>query len=234
MNDVFKIKDKDVVSIVGSGGKTTLMNYLAKEFNKRKVLVSTTTKIRIPSQDFYDFIAFNKEEADIIKNINNKGIYVLGSKIKDNKLESFDLEYMKSITDNFDIVFLEADGSKEKYIKGWNETEPVILDNTTITIGIINLEILGKLVNENNVHRVEQFMDLTGAKLNDVIKKEHLIAVIKGEKGLFKNSKGRRILLINGVKDNQTRKIANEITEAILKKYNKTDEVIIGNKEWKC
>lgn len=234
MNDVFKIKDKDVVSIVGSGGKTTLMNYLAKEFNKRKVLVSTTTKIRIPSQDFYDFIAFNKEEADIIKNINNKGIYVLGSKIKDNKLESFDLEYMKSITDNFDIVFLEADGSKEKYIKGWNETEPVILDNTTITIGIINLEILGKLVNENNVHRVEQFMDLTGAKFNDVIKKEHLIAVIKGEKGLFKNSKGRRILLINGVKDNQTRKIANEITEAILKKYNKTDEVIIGNKEWKC
>ena len=234
MNDVFKIKDKDVVSIVGSGGKTTLMNYLAKEFNKRKVLVSTTTKIRIPSQGFYDFIAFNKEEADIIKNINNKGIYVLGSKIKDNKLESFDLEYMKSITDNFDIVFLEADGSKEKYIKGWNETEPVILDNTTITIGIINLEILGKLVNENNVHRVEQFMDLTGAKFNDVIKKEHLIAVIKGEKGLFKNSKGRRILLINGVKDNQTRKIANEITEAILKKYNKTDEVIIGNKEWKC
>lgn len=234
MNDVFKIKDKDVVSIVGSGGKTTLMNYLAKEFNKRKVLVSTTTKIRIPSQDFYDFIAFNKEEADAIKNINNKGIYVLGSKIKDNKLESFDLEYMKSITDNFDIVFLEADGSKEKYIKGWNETEPVILDNTTITIGIINLEILGKLVNENNVHRVEQFMDLTGAKLNDVIEKEHLIAVIRGEKGLFKNSKGRRILLINGVKDNQTRKIANEITETILKKHNKIDEVIIGNKEWKC
>lgn len=234
MNDVFKIKDKDVVSIVGSGGKTTLMNYLAKEFNKRKVLVSTTTKIRIPSQGFYDFIAFNKEEADTIKNINNKGIYVLGSKIKDNKLESFDLEYMKSITDNFDIVFLEADGSKEKYIKGWNETEPVILDNTTITIGIINLEILGKLVNENNVHRVEQFMDLTGAKLNDVIEKEHLIAVIRGEKGLFKNSKGRRILLINGVKDNQTRKIANEITETILKKHNKIDEVIIGNKEWKC
>lgn len=234
MNDVFKIKDKDVVSIVGSGGKTTLMNYLAKEFNKRKVLVSTTTKIRIPSQDFYDFIAFNKEEADAIKNINNKGIYVLGSKIKDNKLESFDLEYMKSITDNFDIVLLEADGSKEKYIKGWNETEPVILDNTTITIGIINLEILGKLVNENNVHRVEQFMDLTGAKLNDVIEKEHLIAVIRGEKGLFKNSKGRRILLINGVKDNKTRKIANEITETILKKHNKIDEVIIGNKEWKC
>ena len=234
MNDIFKIKDKDVVSIVGSGGKTTLMNYLAKEFNKRKVLVSTTTKIRIPSQDFYDFIAFNKEEADAIKNINNKGIYVLGSKIKDNKLESFDLEYMKSITDNFDIVLLEADGSKEKYIKGWNETEPVILDNTTITIGIINLEILGKLVNENNVHRVEQFMDLTGAKLNDVIEKEHLIAVIRGEKGLFKNSKGRRTLLINGVKDNKTRKIANEITETILKKHNKIDEVIIGNKEWKC
>ncbi len=234
MNDVFKIKDKDVVSIVGSGGKTTLMNYLAKEFNKRKVLVSTTTKIRIPSQGFYDFIAFNKEEADAIKNINNKGIYVLGSKIKDNKLESFDLEYMKSITDNFDIVFLEADGSKEKYIKGWNEIEPVILDNTTITIGIINLEILGKLVNENNVHRVEQFMDLTGAKLNDVIEKEHLIAAIRGEKGLFKNSKGRRILLINGVKDNKTRKIANEITETILKKHNKIDEVIIGNKEWKC
>ena len=60
-------------------------------------------------------------------------------------------------------------------------------------------------------------MDLTGAKLNDVIEKEHLIAVIRGEKGLFKNSKGRRILLINGVKDNKTRKIANEITETILK-----------------
>lgn len=234
MNDVFKIKDKDVVSIVGSGGKTTLMNYLAKEFSNKKVLVSTTTKIRVPSQGFYDFIAFNKEEADVIKDINNKGIYVLGSKIKDNKLESFDLGYMESITDNFDVVFLEADGSKEKFVKGWNETEPVILDNTTITIGIINLEILGKLVNEDNVHRVEQFMDLTRAKINDVIGKEHLIAVVIGEKGLFKNSKGRRILLINGVKDHKTRKIAHEITDVILKNHNMIDEVIIGNKEWKC
>lgn len=234
MNDVFKIKDKDVVSIVGSGGKTTLMNYLAKEFSSKKVLVSTTTKIRVPSQGFYDFIAFNKKEADAIKDINNKGIYVLGSKIKDNKLESFDLGYMESITNNFDVVFLEADGSKEKFIKGWNETEPVILDNTTITIGIINLEILGKLVNEDNVHRVEEFMDLTRAKLNDAIGKEHLIAVVRGKKGLFKNSRGRRILLINGVKDHKTRKTANEIADVILKDHNMIDEVIIGNKEWKC
>ena len=49
---------KCVVSIVGAGGKTTLMFSLARLLgSKNKVLVTTTTTIYVPNPCQYDFIA---------------------------------------------------------------------------------------------------------------------------------------------------------------------------------
>ncbi|MDF2949885.1 MAG: yqeC, partial [Sedimentibacter sp.] len=46
LEEIFNINTGDVVSIVGSGGKTSLLFKLAEELkNKYKVLVSTSAKI---------------------------------------------------------------------------------------------------------------------------------------------------------------------------------------------
>ena len=53
---------KDVISIVGAGGKTTVLNLMAKNISRRsKVLLSTTTKMKLPSINEYDVLIINKE-----------------------------------------------------------------------------------------------------------------------------------------------------------------------------
>ena len=55
--DTFKISKKDIITIVGAGGKTSLM-YSASSLLRKdyKVLVTTTTHIYIPDKSIYDEI----------------------------------------------------------------------------------------------------------------------------------------------------------------------------------
>lgn len=50
------------MSIVGSGGKTSLMWALAKTYRKEAVLVSTTTKLGFPQRQLYDYFYTNHFE----------------------------------------------------------------------------------------------------------------------------------------------------------------------------
>ena len=53
--DALGLLPGDVVSIVGSGGKTSLLWHLAEENRGRRVLVSTTTKMWVPPVDAFDW-----------------------------------------------------------------------------------------------------------------------------------------------------------------------------------
>ena len=56
---------KNVISVVGAGGKTTVVNLMAKNISKRcNVLVSTTTKMNLPTLNQYDALVVNKRDFD--------------------------------------------------------------------------------------------------------------------------------------------------------------------------
>ena len=56
---------KNVISVVGAGGKTTVVNLMAKNISKRcNVLVSTTTKMNLPTINQYDVLVINKNDFD--------------------------------------------------------------------------------------------------------------------------------------------------------------------------
>lgn len=182
-----------MISIVGAGGKTTLMFSLAKELrNAYKVMVCTSTKIAIPKKHQFDFFYIGE---GLNNNLEN-GIHVIGNSISNGKvlpvLESNMLKYKSS----FDIILIEADGAKMKSIKGWKEYEPVISDLTSKTIGVLDISNIGKLINEDNIHNIEEFMALTHSKKNEKINMNHMISLINNPLGLFKNSKGHKIIYI--------------------------------------
>ena len=79
------------------------------------------------------------------------------------------------LCNDFDVVLIEADGSKRRAIKGWNDTEPVIHPRTTKTVGLISTRTLGKPVNEAWVHRPERFLNITTAKMNKPLRLTHII-----------------------------------------------------------
>lgn len=201
LSKILGIKKHSLVSIVGSGGKTTFMYTLGKELRRdNRVLLSTTTKIFCPKSEEADFLVIGKEKFKNIINQKSKGIYVYGgSKIENEKLTAISQKEIEDAVKSFDYIILEADGSKCKPLKGWNNNEPVIYDETEITLGVMSLEVIGKKIDDRIIHRIEEFTKLIKGLEGDTIITDHLIKVIFSQEGLFKNSRGKKILYLNKV-----------------------------------
>lgn len=226
LSSILDLRSNYVISIVGCGGKTTLMYLLANELKEdNKVLISTTTKIFAPTNEEVDFLAIGDSEYSFIKKNKRNGIYAYGKAIsEENKLIGIEKENIKTLIKDFNYILLEADGSKRKPIKGWSDTEPLICEETNLTIGVMSLESLGLKINDSNVHRVNKFNELTDSSLEDTINVKHFIKVIFNKNGLFKYSKGKRILFLNKIEmidESDLNLLINEIA-----KRNKKDKLL--------
>ena len=101
---------KDVISIVGAGGKTTVLNLMAKNISKRAdVLLSTTTKMKLPSINEYDVLIINKEDFEkyntyfLKYNILMKDMEFLSSNLDFKKISK------KEKRDKYDDVLFEKE-----------------------------------------------------------------------------------------------------------------------------
>ncbi len=170
-----------VVAVVGCGGKTTLIEKLAFGCRDKKVLISPTAKMYPP----------DAAHAHILGTLN----------AKTGKLEAAPASELANAVAKYDLSLLEADGSAGLPLKGYMESEPVVPAYCTHTVGILTLGALGKRVSSASVHRLAAFEALTGLKEGDVIGSEALMAMALSSSGMFKNSAGRRYLLINQIED---------------------------------
>jgi probable selenium-dependent hydroxylase accessory protein YqeC len=203
LSSFIKLKKKDIISIVGAGGKTTMMFKLAEELRRgNKILVTTTTKIYMPLKDKHDFICTDSEMLHKYIGMRENGIYVLGSGVnQEDKVLGLNEKQLDELAPHFDYILIEADGSKEKQLKGWSEFEPVVYSKTTKTIGIIDIQSIGIVVSEDKVHRSKMFCEITGAQPGDTVKLEHLVKLIMHPQGLFKGAQGEKLLYINKVEE---------------------------------
>lgn len=207
--DLIEIKRGDIISLTGAGGKTMAMFFLAQQLKNKKILVTTTTKIFLPDKNFYDYYGLGSEKLLEMNNNKANGIYLAAKKInEENKLSGFEQETLAEAAQNYDIVIIESDGAKRKLLKGWRGDEPVIIKNTTKTVGIINFKLLGQPINAENIHRVEEYARLTGADLNTPVTLEQLQLLVLQPQGLFKNAQGEKTLYINMVETNEDQKTA--------------------------
>ncbi len=237
--DLLCLKTGSVISVAGAGGKTSLIFALARELSsKYKVLVTTTTKIYVPEKEQYDFIAVEEEMALMDKYClsKEKGVYVFGSLVKEErKLAVLQYKVLPDICKYFDYVLIESDGSKRKSLKGWNSGEPVISINTDVTIGVLDIQVLGKLINEDLIHRLDKFMELTGACGNEAVELSHLEAVVFSDDGLFKNALGEKILFVNKVEKEEDVKLANELANRLVcRNKGKINKIITGSLKNNC
>lgn len=194
-----EIQQGDVICLSGAGGKTSLMYHLAQEAREKgyRVLVTTTTRILVPERDQYDKIDLDgmlfADQPDL-----PPGIYVGGCKAREaEKITSCPIALLQKARERFDLLLIEADGAACKQLKGWRDDEPVIPEFTTKTIGIVDITTIDLVVNEHNIHRLPLFLELTGALKGKNITLSHLQRLIEGDKGLFVNSRGEKIVFIN-------------------------------------
>ena len=195
------IEPGDVVCCIGAGGKTSLMFHLAQEAKEQglKVLVTTTTKIFIPDSNQYDAIDLSGK-LFASGPVPAPGVFVSGRlNPVAGKISGVDAELLAVQRKFFDLVLIEADGAAKRSLKGWNATEPVIPDFTTKTIGVVDIQTIGRIICESLVHRLELFSELTGGKIGEPVTVDHLYRLVVHRKGLFAKSRGEKIVFINKV-----------------------------------
>jgi len=221
LEEIFNINKGDVVSIVGSGGKTSLLFRLAEELkNKYKVLVSTSAKIFLPPDECYDYLYINLNSYFNNKPNNSVGITVIAKDInnKTNKLIGIDDKDLEILITDFDIILLEADGSKELPIKGWKNHEPPVLSKTTKTIGVIPVNLINKKIDKELIYGFDEFNILTDN--SEYINFRTIGKICSEKNGIFKNSNGCLYLFFNKADTNEeilvSEKLSNYLSEFII------------------
>lgn len=202
------LKGPLMVAFVGAGGKTTTMLALAREYkaHHKRVLVTTTTRIFMPPETFSDAVFLGKQLSQPGLSEAKGTITVAGESVEgDGKLVGLGAEELDGVFENggYDIILIEADGSKGKPLKAPADYEPVIPRTCTHVVGIIGMDAFGQPVNNQWIHRLETFQELTGATADQCIDAAVLKNLIGSPRGLFKNTpeKSERILLLNKCTD---------------------------------
>lgn len=205
------LEDSGVVSLVGAGGKTSLMFRLAKELSRagETVLTTTTTKIMMPTpeQSLHVILATSPETVlSRARELLLKTPHVSAASPRlsgiPGKIIGFSPQHIDRLWASglFRWILVEADGSAQKPLKAPAEHEPVLPLSSGFVIGVAGLGVLGKPLDENRVFRHERFAEISGLSVGDPITEASIAAAACHETGIFKDSPAhaRRILFLNG------------------------------------
>lgn len=214
LKEALNLREKEIITVIGAGGKTSLINKLASSINSKKILVSTTTKIYVPPKELYDNMYIL--DSTKYKKCEKERVVVVGAYINlDNKIIGLDFYNLDKIEDDFDVLLIEGDGSKRKKLKGWNINEPVVYPKTTKVIGVLDITSYDMCINDKNIHRLKEFEKLTNTKNKVTI--ENMVDIVINKNGMFKNTNCEKILLINKVETKKHLDIAKNLINSINK-----------------
>jgi probable selenium-dependent hydroxylase accessory protein YqeC len=186
-----------VVSLVGAGGKTSLMYRLAHELagSGQTVLTTTTTHIHPPSPEQCAVCILTPNADRILERAGealrgHRHITAAGSAAGSGKLSGLapaEIERLKAAR-VFDWIVVEADGAAGRPLKAPAAHEPVIPPCSGWTVGVAGLQALGQPSRGPWVFRTDAFARITGLASGAAVTAEAVAAACGHEHGLFKGA----------------------------------------------
>jgi len=229
-----RVEESQNIAFVGSGGKTTAMFQLARQL-KPPVIVTATSHLgawQVPLADGHIVANSQSDLANLEKDLN--GVVLITGESKEDKFQPVSHEVITSLREfcaNHSIpLLIEADGSRQKPLKGWAEHEPPIPDFVEHVVTVVGLSGLGKPLTEEYVHRPEIFAELSGTEVGQIIESNSLTRALLHDKSSLKNTPphARRTVLLNQADTPELQATARAMTKRLLSKYN---SVVIASLE---
>lgn len=231
-----------VISLVGAGGKTTLMFALAHLLSAagEPVLTTTTTKIFIPEPEQSPQLVLGETLDHLKASLDTKrrqyahitaakGVAPDGRKLIGLDPSWVDHLHCEKI---FRWIVVEADGAAGRPLKAPAPHEPVLPASSRWDVAVAGLESVGSPLQGDRVFRAERFSELTGLHAGMQVMPEHIAELVCHPEGLFRHTPehAARILFLNKA-ENASRKaaalsIASEIT---AKDTCPIDRLVVGS-----
>lgn len=194
-----------ILAVVGAGGKTTVVSKLGAVAVslERPVVVTTTTKMGseqvAPWNPYYgDDLTLG--ETHIEQQLVQGRMGSWFQSVAGHKVLGLDPELLDRVQERHSdwSIIIEADGAKTKWLKAPKPHEPVIPTKTATTIAVVNMQVLGKPLTEDYVHRIEEVQAIMDIPLGDRITPEGVVRLLRHEQGVFQYARGKRIVFCTG------------------------------------
>jgi probable selenium-dependent hydroxylase accessory protein YqeC len=234
-----------VISLCGSGGKTTLMFGLAREFIAagERVLITTTTKMaREEAQGWHSVVATTA--AQVLEQARSllpetgpgrAGALIAYSRLgrEGHRIAGFTPDVVDDLARAaaFDRILVEADGSARKPLKAPAAHEPVIPSTTEAVVIVAGLNGLGLPLASENLFRPEIWSRLSGLPAGALVTAESLARCVAHPDGLARGSpeSARRILFLNQADTPERRIGAMQVADSLVSMPGcRLERIVIG------
>lgn len=196
------------IAFTGAGGKSIAMFQLARFLGKAqrgtRVILTATSHLGAWQTDSADrhIIAGSLSALEVL-NQGTKGVILVTGELDGDRtrpLEDPSLDWLHAYCQRHHVPLLvEADGSRQKPLKGWAKHEPPVPSFAEHVVQVAGLGGLGKPLINEYVHRAEIFSRLGEIGMGELMTAEVLTRVLSHRDGGLKNIPpgARRSLILN-------------------------------------
>ena len=176
--------DRDLVSFVGAGGKTTLTFGLARQLhrNGRTVIVTTTTKMGSDQDGGLDVLG--PDEAAVRAALGRSGACLVVGAVDGHKALGVSPGWVDEAFSQgwSDAVVVEADGARRRKVKAPERYEPVIPPASTVVVAVMSMAAVGGVIGEV-AHRPAIVAAVVGATAGDRFTEDHAATLLTSDRG---------------------------------------------------
>ena len=212
-----------MVALVGGGGKTSAMFRLGDELAAQGWRVVSTTSTHLGADQIAlapCAIVLSDQDVDSLALTQPHTLLVGQINPMTNKTSGLSADVIDRIpaTLGADAVIVEADGARMLPFKAPADHEPVITPGASLVVPVVGVDAIGQPLDEAHIHRAEQVVALTGAKLGQPITPELIAAVLTHPQGGLKGAPphARVVVLVNKVHTEVEAEAAHRLADLLL------------------
>lgn len=243
LSHALNLTSHDVVAFVGGGGKTTAMFRLADELAaSRSVLTTTSTRIFLAqAKQAPVYTTFDPATESIEVLLERAKLYfdphgqllLIGQLDEPNgKAVGIASETIDALaaTHHVGAIVIEADGARSRPFKAPAAHEPVIPSSTRLVVPGVGIDVLGRPLTDEHVHRAELVSHLSGTPIGQPVTVDTVAMVLTHPQGGLKHvpPAARVIPLINKAETPTARRLAGQLSRTLLT-CPRIDSVLIGS-----
>jgi molybdenum cofactor cytidylyltransferase len=224
------------VAFVGSGGKSTALFQLAREYAS-PVIITASSHLEFCQTKWGDQHFYYNEVKERFEQLRLSGITLFSGSKNSRSVRGLEPDSLQKILSYADAkqipLLIESDGSRRHPMKAPASHEPPIpgfVDTVVVTVGI---SALGKPFSAAHVHRPEIYKKLSGLQEGDEISIEAVRRVLCHPAGGLKNipATARRVVLINQADTPGLQTKARELAKSLFSVYHIVVLASLKNKE---
>ncbi len=181
--------DRELVSLVGGGGKSTMLFGLGNELAAAgwRVILTTTTKMGRDQAMVAPSVCWSSDTDCALEALRKSGPVMLVTGGDDHKVTGPPPQLIDKLFEEsaVDYLIVEADGSRGRPLKAPASWEPVIPSHTTTVVILMGIDAVGRPLGEVT-HRVEQGMRFGGLAADHILTPADCAAVLLHPEGALR------------------------------------------------